>query len=642
MTRKLMMRWLSPLLTAAMLFAAFFPAILPTNASILKAMRLHGMAVMANAYYQYVSMLCLYPTEPGAPIAIGGPPPNSGPLGVQSQTYTQEFLYGVSYDATTQAYTPIRVSTDGSLIQPLQSASPIYNYSLSSGNDGNVYGVMYMVPPYTGFSGGFGQGFEITEDGVLNWLPPSIGNSAITLFRGIDGQLYGEGSLDTTGTPAGAFLYETNSDQINTIMTFPNTSTQTITLESVGQAADGDLFGVLETSEASDTAAGSIFRIAPDGSGYVNIHSFTSASPEGEGAEGLVDGKDGFLYGHTTVGGPTGVGTAFRIAYDGSAFETIANSGSIAPAIYASDRHVYGYDPLGTDIDSLTPSVAAVAVTLPGSSPVALVQGPDGTVYGISQSSDPARNGFFRVNLGLPPVNYMPKTQVGWVNTDAALSLWDYDPILGGFMQNTYGPLYGSTATSVATAPDGTSRVLWDNLDGSAYVWSVDNSTGWVEPHTFGPYPGWTAKSLCVSPDGITHILWTNTSGAAALWNYDPDTGKFTEHALGPFAGWTATSITDGVDGRTRILWNNAGGAASIWSLDDTFGVFSQNTFGPYPGWTATALSASPTTTHVLWTNSGGAASLWSYDTVGGGFTQNTFGPYPNWSAVGLADREKG
>ncbi|MGO8674048.1 MAG: choice-of-anchor tandem repeat GloVer-containing protein [Capsulimonadaceae bacterium] len=653
MVRRFTTRWLSPLLSAVILFAALFPTVLPTNASILNLVRTRDLRLMANTYLQYVTMLYAYPTDFPVQIAVGGPAPtpaqpaastglDAAKLGLADQPYTQDFLYGVGYgwNGSSPLTILFRASSDGSLVQPLQVSPEQTSYTVSSGSDGNVYGVEYDL------NTAYGSMFQITEDGVVHTLGASTGDMPITLFRGIDGELYGYGWSLSSSSILGSFVYRlTAAGQLQILHSF--TGSMIGYCQLVGQAADGDLFGYVQPDQTTDINSGYVFRLTPDGSTYQIIHSFTSASPEGELVTGLVDGKNGYLYGATTVGSVTDQGSEFKVAYDGSSFEWNGSGGGYGvPTVEATDHNVYGVNSYNDEIDLITPDLQAIPVgaTLGTSYPYAMVQGPDGVFYGVSDSfyGDTSASGFFRLDMGLPPANNTPKTQVGWVNVDDALSLWDYDPISGGFAQNTYGPLYGATAVSTATAPDGTSRMLWDNPDGSAYIWTVDNATGWLDSHTAGPFSGLTAKSLCVSPDGITHVLWTGSNGVASIWNYDPITGAYTQHTYGPYPNWSASAIADGIDGRTRILWNSTAGVASVWSVDDTFGVFSQNTFGPYPGWTATALAASPTTTHVLWTNTGGAASLWSYDTVSGNFTQNTFGPFPNWSAVGLSDGGNG
>src|SRR5262245_35043049 len=68
-------------------------------------------------------------------------------------------------------------------------------------------------------------------------------------------------------------------------------------------ASDGNLYGMTSVT---------IFRIAPDGSGFATVHSFNGsdgAYPYGA----LIEGLDGNLYGTTSQGGAQNIGTIFKI-----------------------------------------------------------------------------------------------------------------------------------------------------------------------------------------------------------------------------------------------------------------------------------------------------------------------------------------
>ncbi len=77
------------------------------------------------------------------------------------------------------------------------------------------------------------------------------------------------------------------------------------------------LYGM--TSNGGTNADGFIFKINPDGSGYVNLHEF------GGSGDGFLNSKslftDGtFLYGMTHFGGANGDGTIFKIKNDGTGY----------------------------------------------------------------------------------------------------------------------------------------------------------------------------------------------------------------------------------------------------------------------------------------------------------------------------------
>src|SRR5262245_60806612 len=76
---------------------------------------------------------------------------------------------------------------------------------------------------------------------------------------------------------------------------------------------DGKLYGTTATGGAG--GHGTIFRLDPATSGFLPIHDFTGADPDGAepGGAALVEGADGVFYGTTRSGGEFGAGTLFRL-----------------------------------------------------------------------------------------------------------------------------------------------------------------------------------------------------------------------------------------------------------------------------------------------------------------------------------------
>ena len=74
---------------------------------------------------------------------------------------------------------------------------------------------------------------------------------------------------------------------------------------------------------------GSIFKIKPDGTGYVNIYNFGGTTTDGKGANSLItDGT--FLYGTTYSGGTNDLGIIYKIKLDGTGYSNFFNfSGSL-------------------------------------------------------------------------------------------------------------------------------------------------------------------------------------------------------------------------------------------------------------------------------------------------------------------------
>ncbi len=97
---------------------------------------------------------------------------------------------------------------------------------------------------------------------------------------------------------------------------------------------------------------GVIFKIKPDGSGYLNLLEFAGTS-NGSNPYGALISDGTFLYGMTTTGGTNGDGTIFKIMPDGSNFLklfdfTVSTSGRYPYGSLISDgTFLYGMTELG-------------------------------------------------------------------------------------------------------------------------------------------------------------------------------------------------------------------------------------------------------------------------------------------------------
>lgn len=173
------------------------------------------------------------------------------------------------------------------------------------------------------------------------------------------------------------------------------------------QGPNGTLYGTTTNGGASN--AGTIFRVASDGTSYTVLHSFTGTDGAGPEA-GLMLGSDGNFYG-TTNGGSLNQGNIFRMAPDGSGFTVLYNfSGSdganpTAGLILGSDGNLYGTTPQGGSANlgvvfRIAPDGTGFAVlhnftsgTTDGANPEAgVIQGADGMIYGTTMSGGGSGN----------------------------------------------------------------------------------------------------------------------------------------------------------------------------------------------------------------------------------------------------------
>ena len=79
------------------------------------------------------------------------------------------------------------------------------------------------------------------------------------------------------------------------------------------QGADGALYGT--TFQGGSNNAGLVFKVNPDGSGYLILYHFGAAPGDGQypGAP-LIQALDGGLFGTTKFGGTSNLGSVFRLA----------------------------------------------------------------------------------------------------------------------------------------------------------------------------------------------------------------------------------------------------------------------------------------------------------------------------------------
>jgi uncharacterized repeat protein (TIGR03803 family) len=115
------------------------------------------------------------------------------------------------------------------------------------------------------------------------------------------------------------------------------------------QSSDGNFYGT--TFDDGPNRGGTIFRLTPTGL-LTRLYSFTAASDGQWPRAALVEGKDGYFYGTTTIGGAYGSGTVFRMTPSGMlttilSFDGFNGANPAAPLLQATDGNFYGTTPNG-------------------------------------------------------------------------------------------------------------------------------------------------------------------------------------------------------------------------------------------------------------------------------------------------------
>ena len=273
----------------------------------------NGSGVVANVDITGVTVACATAAEATLYAFSGGTDgsyPDSGlTAGLDGGFYGTTTYGGANNLGTIYKITPTGVHT---VLYSFTGGPGDGQYPASGlelGRDGAFYAT-------TTAGGAFGLGtfFKITHAGTETMLYSFGGNGSGAGPQGLtllaNGNFYGtttSGGANNLGTvyrmtPEGAqtVLYSFAAD--------PDGHTPAAGLSS---SRDGYLYGVTFYGGAHNF--GTIFRIAPDGTGYATLHSFAGGTADGKypGTK-LRDVPDGTLYGSTGAGGAGGLGTIFR------------------------------------------------------------------------------------------------------------------------------------------------------------------------------------------------------------------------------------------------------------------------------------------------------------------------------------------
>lgn len=142
------------------------------------------------------------------------------------------------------------------------------------------------------------------------------------------------------------------------------------------------LYGV--TSEGGSSDMGTLFKIKPDGTGYLILLDFTGANGKYPSGSLISDGT--FLYGITTNGGSSDMGTVYKIKPDGTGYMNLFEFAGVANGSYPIGSLILdGTFLYGTTLNGGTSDFGTVFKIMP-----------DGTNYaklhdftGVSDGRDP-------------------------------------------------------------------------------------------------------------------------------------------------------------------------------------------------------------------------------------------------------------
>lgn len=228
---------------------------------------------------------------------------------------------------------------------------------LTLGNDGNFYGTCESGNPATGK----GSIFRLTAAGAFTDLYDFTGTDGDSLpvyppIQANDGNFYGVSGneVQVCGniyriTPAGVY---TN------LHTFSGNDCHS---SNLFQATDGNLYGTLASCELAGSV-GCVYKISTAGV-FKEIHGFDYATGDNP-CTGLIQGKNGKLYGATNVGAANNSGNIYEMTTAG----------------------------ISTDVHDFNNATDASCVNDVGP-PVNMLQVTDGTFYGVNPAYGPNGTG---------------------------------------------------------------------------------------------------------------------------------------------------------------------------------------------------------------------------------------------------------
>lgn len=416
----------------------------------------------------------------------------------------------------------------------------------------------------------FAQTFNTLAD--FNKAPSPRG--PLVLIQGFDGNFYGTTSVGVASGQCQSFYCGTifKMTPQGDLTTLHNFCTEANCPDgqlpsSLLQATDGNFYGTTLTGGAG-CAPGTLFRMTTSGK-FTTLHSF--CGPDGGEPIGLMQAADGDLYGTAFEGG-VGYGTVFKFTTAGkftTLFSFTAETGSfpIAGLIQARDGNFYGTTSATgglacmQDLDScgtafrLTPGGSLTTIHTfcasdcsDGAQPGQLVQGTDGSLYGLATIGGDSISSYCYYGCGtlfkITPAGDFSTLYTFCSSSDINCAN-GYSP--AALVQGTDGNIYGTASsggdlsnknckkgcgTIFAITPEGTLTTLhtFEYLDG--------RQPGSLIQSTNGGFYGVTKDG----GSGLYGTVFSLSTGLSPFVGIAPEMGKVGANVIINGTGLTGTT----------------------------------------------------------------------------------------------------
>jgi len=360
--------------------------------------------------------------------------------------------FGMPEQAGSRPTTPVILGTDGFFYGTTAGRAPDLANVYRVGTDGSNYQVLHRFEA---------NGGEMFPGRVI---------------EAADGRLYGTTSYGGSNNLGRVFRLNKDGSGYQELHQFTSAGFDgQVPAAGLTEGANGMLYGV--TAQGGSNNAGTVYRLARDGSNYQLLHTFTHDYQDGEQPRAvLVKGPGNTLYGTTSVGSSNNMGTVFKLNEDGSGDQTLYVFGSSisdarspsAELLLGSDGYFYGTSPNGGSYgfgtayrikpDGTSYSVLyqfdSVTYGVPGA---AVAEGTDGALYGTTTEGCNCAGTVFKLN----------KNGTGYTTLHSFMASTDGQMPEATLWIGTNGVLVGTTEYGGTYNTAGTLFTL--NQNGSGY-----------------------------------------------------------------------------------------------------------------------------------------------------------------------------
>jgi uncharacterized repeat protein (TIGR03803 family) len=520
-------------------------------------------------------------------------------------------LFGISAEGGAAGSGTIFKLVPGISFEVLHGFSgPINGSSAWDGLTAAADGTLYGTAPKGG-PGTVGTIFKIAATGTFTLLTavPNTGSIGVypygSIVEGADGALYGA-MIGGGASDAGTIYKMTTAGVTSLAHSFSAATHGSRPYGRLLAAADGVLYGT--ASGGGPNYKGTLYSYEPIARRFTLLHTF-NGSDGGTPYAGLIEGSDGRLYGTTFAGGAYNYGTVF--AFDVAArklttlhsFKASDGANPYAALIEAANGRLYGTTSggggsnLGT-VFSIDRSGAGYTVMhsfkgTDGAAPrAALAQAADSFLYGTTSDGGSTNSGvIFRVSpsdggeLPAAPSN-LSATAVSETRVNLAWTINSTDEL--EFRVERCTGASCSSFVEIGTAPARTATFADSTVaSGNTYRYRVFavNGAG-ASPYSNIASASTSGVAITVTAPN-TAVNWAVGSVQKIRWTHNRGTGSTVRVEVSRDGGttWTtiASSVTNGgattgsynwtvtspVTGRARIRVQFTDGAAADTSNTD-------------------------------------------------------------------------